>query len=180
MTVVPHRHVSPHPIVLGLPGLYRDDVMTRAFCSAFDDLLAPVLSCLDNFPAYLDLDIAPEDTLGWLSGWVGIELDPGLPTARQRELLRAAAVLQGWQGTARGIALAVEGLLGLPTEVVETGGATWSRDATDPLPGEPVPALVVRVSPANTDDLDVDRLQAVVEAVKPAHVMHRVQVIEPA
>jgi phage tail-like protein len=153
--------------------------MTRALCGALDEIIAPIVSCLDNFPSYLDLDIAPEQTLRWLSGWVGIELDPGLPPARQRELLRTASVLQGWQGTARGIALAVEALLGLPAEVAETGGAGWSRVANDPLPGEPVPALLVRVFPTAHDEIDLDRLDAVVEAVKPAHVIHRLEVVEP-
>lgn len=180
MTALEERLVSPHPLLLSLPGLYREDDLTRGICSALDDILAPIVCSLDNFPSYLDLDLAPEHTLGWLSGWVGIELDPGLPPDRQRVLLRTVAVLQGWQGTARGIALAVEALLGLPTEVVETGAAAWSRSATDPLPGEAVPALVVRVSPNDPDDLDLERLEAVVEAVKPAHVMHRVQVLEPA
>ena len=178
MSLDPERLVSAHPLLPTLPGLYREDVLTQAICTAVDDLLAPILSCLDNYASYLDLDLAPEHSLGWLSGWVGIELDPGLPPERRRELLRAVSALQGWQGTARGIALAVESLLGLPTEVVETGGAAWSRDPTDPLPGEPVPALVVRVFPDDPDDLDLDRLEGVVEALKPAHVMHRVQIVE--
>ena len=179
MTVVIEGLPNPHPLLSTLPGLYQEDRLAAAICGALDDVLAPVVCCLDSFPAYLDLDLAPEDTLGWLSGWVGIELDSGLPTARQRELLRTAADLQGWQGTARGVALAVEALLGLPTEIVETGGAAWSRNANDQLPGEAVPALVVRVFPEDLDDLDLDRLEAVVEAVKPAHVMHRIHVVEP-
>jgi phage tail-like protein len=158
--------------------MYRGDPFTASLCAALDDLLAPALAVLDNLPAHLDLALAPEDLLPWLATWVGIELDPGLDPVRQRELLRAAAELHGWQGTARGIAVAVEALMGVPTEVVETGGATWSNDPRAALPGEPVPAVVVRVHPDDPDDLDDDRLEAVVAAVKPAHVMHRVQVVE--
>ena len=178
MTVSPERVRSPHPLLLTLPGLYRDDRVTQAICEAFDEVLAPAIAVLDSFPAYLDLDLAPEDTLAWLSTWVGVDLDPGLLPDRQRELLRAASVLQGWQGTARGVALAVEALVGFPVEVVETGAADWSRDPNAPLPGKPGSTVVVTVRPGDADDLDVERLTAVVEAVKPAHVVHHVEIVE--
>lgn len=171
---------SPHPLVHSLPSLYRGDPFTWSLCAALDQLIAPVHWVLDNLPAHLDLALAPDDSLPWLAGWVGVELDTGLDPPRQRELLRAAAGLHGWQGTARGIAVAVEAMLGVPTEVIETGGSTWSPDPDSEIPGEPVPAVVVRVHPADPDDLDLDRLEAVVAAAKPAHVLHRVQVVEGA
>ncbi len=178
MTVQPERLRSPHPLLPTLPGLYRDDPLARTFCEAIDEVLAPVIICLDNFAAYLDIDLAPEETLAWLSTWVGVELDPGLLPDRQRELLRAASVLQGWQGTAQGVALAVEALVGFEAEVVDTGAAVWSRDPNAPLPGEPLPSLVVTVRPVDPDELDLERLNAVIRAVKPAHVLHRVEVID--
>lgn len=179
MTISDERLCSPHPLLLTLPGLYRDDPLTRAICEAFDEVLAPVIACLDSFSAYLDIDLAPEDTLVWLSAWVGVELDQGLLADRQRQLLRAASELHGWQGTARGVALAVEALVGFPAEVVETGGAAWSHDPNDPLPGEPAATIVVTVRVDDPDELDFERLSAVVEAVKPAHVLQRVEVVEP-
>ena len=72
----------------------------------------------------------------------------------------------------------VEALVGFPVEVVETGAADWSRDPNAPLPGEPGATIVVTVRPDDADDLDVERLTAVVEAVKPAHVVHHVEIVE--
>lgn len=170
---------SPHPIGATLPGLYRSDPFTQGLCAGLDEVLAPDLDVLDNLPAYLDLATTPEDMLPWLARWVGMVVDPGQQPARQRDLLRAAAELHGWQGTARGVQLAVEALLGLPVEVLESGAAAWAHDPTDPLPGEAVAALVVRVTAEPGGYVDRARLDAVVSAVKPAHVVHRVQVVDP-
>jgi phage tail-like protein len=193
--------VSPHPIGETLPSMYQGDPFTRDVCDALDDVLAPMLCTLDNLAAYLDLSTAPEDLLPWLAGWIGMSLDRGQQPERQRELLRAAGRLQGWQGTARGIELAIEAVLGMRTEVLESGGAIWSLDPNDPVPGEPVPSIVVRVfvgdehqhvvgdehqhlvedehqhAPDVGQQVDEGRLNAVIEAIKPVHVRHRLQVV---
>lgn len=167
---------SPHALGETLPGLYRDDPFTQALCAALDEVLAPVLCVLDNLPAYLDLTMAPEDMLPWLTRWVGISVDPALPGARQRELLRAAASLQGWQGTARGIELAVEALIGLDVEVHETGAAEWSSDPRAALPGSPGAQVLVRVNAPAGATVDPELIAAVVAAVVPAHAVHRVEI----
>ncbi len=61
--------------------------------------------------------------------------------------------------------------------MVESGGASWSTDAADPLPGEATPAVVVRVFPEEGRQVHPDRLNALVASLKPAHVVHRVQVV---
>jgi phage tail-like protein len=165
--------------------MYQGDPFTRDVCDALDDVLAPMLCTLDNLAANLDLSTAPEDLLPWLAGWIGMSLDRGQQPERQRELLRAAGRLQGWQGTARGIELAIEAVLGMRTEVLESGGAIWSLDPNDPVPGEPVPSIVVRVfvgdehqhAPDVGQQVDEGRLNAVIEAIKPVHVRHRLQVV---
>lgn len=167
---------SAHPLGETLPGLYRDDTFTQSLCAALDEVLAPVLSVLDNLPAYLDLAMAPEDLLPWLARWVGISMDAALPGPRQRELLRAAASLQGWQGTARGIELAVEALLGVDVEVLETGAASWSSDPRAALPGTPGAQVLVRVNAPPGAAIDPELVETVVAAVVPAHVAHRVEV----
>lgn len=168
---------TAHPLGGTLPGMYQQDPFTQRFCDGLDAVLAPVLSTLDNLPAYLDLGTAPEDLLPWLAHWLGLAVDPGDDPVRQRELLRSTRELHGWQGTRRGIELAVAALLGVRTQVVESGSASWSVDASDPLPGEAVPAVVVRVFPDAGREIDPDRLEALVASLKPAHVVHRVQVV---
>jgi len=168
---------SPHPLAETLPGLYRDDEFTMRLCAGLDEVLASVMVSLDNLPGYLDLRMTPEDMIPWLASWLGIAIEPGIPPERQRELLRAASETQGWAGTARGMELAVEAMFGVPAEVIESGGAAYATSPGHELPGEPVPAVVVRVLAPDVQAIDQVRLDAVVNALKPAHVMHRVQVV---
>ena len=173
------RLPSPHPIGQTLPSVYRTDVFTQQLCDSFDAVLAPVISALDNIPAYLDLGTAPEDLLPWLAHWLGLAVDRGDDPVRQRELLRSTSELHGQQGTRLGMELAISAQLGVRAEVVETGGASWSVDPSDPLPGEALPAVVVRVFPTAGQEIDEERLKDAVAALKPAHVIHRVQVVPP-
>lgn len=170
---------SPSPLADTLPTMLREDAMARALCSGLDEVLAPVLLTLDAFPAYLDLATVPEDLLPWLGRWVAMTVDRGDDQARQRNLLRQAGRLHAVGGTADGIAQAVEAALGVPVEVTENGGAAWSPRPGDDLPGEPGPALLVTVRPGTGATVDVDRLDGLVAQLKPAHVQHRVQVIDP-
>jgi len=169
---------SPHPLTRTLPAIYQSQSFTERFCGALDDVISPVLSTLDNLAAYIDVTTAPEDMLPWLSYWIGLPADAGLPPARQREVLHTASRLHGWQGTRRGVELAVESVFGFRTEVTETGGASWSQDANGPLPGLPRPAMVVRVHVPRGGVVDKRRVDALVTSVKPAHVVHRVEVVE--
>jgi phage tail-like protein len=168
---------SPHPFAPTLPGMYHDQSFVERFCSALDEVLAPVLCTLDNLPAYLDVATAPEDLLPWLAAWTGMTLDPGQSRERQRSLLRQAVTLQGIQGTPRGIELAVEAVFGLRAEVQETGAVTWSMDPDAPLPGEPLQAFVVQVFATEGQAVDEARLDQVVSSLKPAQVVHRAQVV---
>ncbi len=67
--------VSPHPLGPALPALFQEDDFAQRFVSAFDDVLAPIFSAMDNGDAYLDPYLTPEDFLEWMSSWVGIELN---------------------------------------------------------------------------------------------------------
>jgi phage tail-like protein len=168
---------SPHPLARTLPGLYQDQAFVERFCAALDEVLAPVVSTLDNLPAYLDVATTPEDLLPWLAAWTGMTVDPGQPRDRQRLLLRQAVTLHGSQGTRRGIEMAVEAVFGLRAEVQETGAATWSMEADTPLPGAPQQAFVLQVFAAPGEAVDEERLDLVVDGLKPAHVVHRVEVV---
>lgn len=167
---------SPLPLVETLPGLLRTDRFTEGLCSSFDEVLAPVLLSLDGFSAYLDLATAPEDMVEWLATWVGMTVDPNAGLPAQRELLQSTGELHARRGTRRGLEMAVQAELGVPVQVVETGAAAWSSRPGGDLPGDPVPAVVVVARPQAGQDVEVERLDALVQAIKPAHVQHRVQV----
>ena len=167
---------SPLPLADTLPGLLRTDRFAESLCASFDEVLAPVLLSLDGFPAYLDLRTAPEDMVEWLAQWLGMSVDPNAALASQRELLQSAGELHARRGTRRGLELAVQAELGVPVQVVETGASSWSAEPGGDLPGEPVPAVVVIARPRAGQDVDVERLDALVRTIKPAHILHRVQV----
>lgn len=168
---------SPHPLARTLPGLYQTRPFTEGLCGALDDVLAPVISTLDNMPAHLDVRTAPEDLLPWLAHWIGMPVDIGQTPRRRREVLHRASQLHGWQGTRQGIELAVESVFGFRTDVQETGAAGWSLDADAPFPGEPLQAVVVQVHVPSGQVLDERRLDALVTSLKPAHVVHRVEIL---
>lgn len=172
---------TPHPLGETLPGLYAHDVFAQALCAGLDEVLAPVIATLDNFPAYLDLATAPDDLVPWLARWVGMSIQAPMSADRQRELLQSAVDLQGWLGTPRGVQLSLEALFGATAEIEESGGSAWSTDPQAELPGDPVPAVTVRVTPPQREGgqpVDTDRIEALVAAVTPAHVLRQVEVVQ--
>lgn len=167
---------SPHPIGLALPALFVEDDFTQRFTAGLDEVLAPVLLTLDCLDAYFDLDLAPADFLDWLAGWVAVPADEGWPEALRRDLVRHAAELHRWRGTARGVALTAQILTGGEVEVTDTGGATWSNTAGTAPPAPTAPEVRVRVRVPDPDAVDQSRLRELIAATVPAHVRTTIEV----
>ena len=169
---------SSHPLGLALPAMYQEDEFTQRFVAGLDEVLAPVLLTLDCLAAYFDPFLAPADFVGWLAGWVAQPVDDGLPEKLRRELVRQAAELHRWRGTARGIAAEVRLLTGGEVEVNDTGGTTVSQ-AAGGAPAIPmVNEVIVRVRVPDPAAVDVRRIREVVAAAVPAHVRPTVEVVE--
>lgn len=168
---------TPHPLGSLLPALYQEDNFAQRFTAALDEVLAPVLSSLDNRAAYFDAQFAPSDFLAWLAEWVGVVLDETWPIERQRELVARAGQLHAWRGTRRGLAEHVELFTGEVPEVEDSGGTSWSATPGGRLPGRQGAEVTVRVRVSNPDDVDRARLDAVVRDAKPAHVAHRIELV---
>ena len=149
------------------------------FTTAFDDLLAPIFSCLDNFDAYLDPRIAPPDFLEWLAGWIGVELDETWTLDRRRDLVLHAVDLYRWRGTARGLAEAVAVFTGTEPEIVDSGGVSWSTGPENELPGSAEPRVVVRFTAEDSPAIDRVRVEALIAAAKPAHVIAEIELEGP-
>lgn len=158
-----------------LPALYQQDPFAQRLTGSLDEVLAPIFACLDNLEAYLDPNLAPEDFLHWLAGWVGLLLDDTWPVERRRAFLARAAELYRVRGTPRGLAAYLELLTGGEVEIEESGGAAWSTTPGSALPGRAGFEMVVRVA-AGPDQMSLSRVDALVAAAKPAHVVHRVEV----
>ncbi len=168
---------SPHPLGEALPALFQEDEFTMRFTAAFDDVLAPVFCTLDNLDAYLDPGLAPADFIAWLAGWVGLDLDENWPVERQRALIAQAAELYRWRGTVKGLAAHVALYTGADPEVIDSGGCQWSKTPGAPLPGTAEHRITVRVRVADPSSVSRRRLEAIVAAAKPAHVVHEIEVL---
>ncbi len=170
---------TPRPLGATLPALYLDDHYVQGICEVADRLLAPAFLVLDSYHAYLDPTTTPTDALDWLAGWLGLALGTDESPTRKRELVRAGAELLRWRGTATGVRDAVAAAFGVDVEVVEPGGASWSDrpSSTPELPTQV--GVTVRVTATDPAHVDVARLDALVAAVTPAHVPHRVEIVGP-
>jgi phage tail-like protein len=174
---------SPHPLGSLLPAVFQDDNFTMRWTAALDEVLAPVMASLDCIEAYVDPLLTPEDFLAWLAEWSGIMLDENWPSERQRAVVAATAELYRKRGTPAGLLRHVELVTGGQVEIAESGGVTWS---TTPTPGDTSaaadsahdqgPWVSVRVSVPDPDQLNVQALDSLIGAIKPAHVIHGLEV----
>lgn len=169
---------SPYPLLLSLPGLYQEDSFTQRFTAAFDEMLAPVISTLDNLSAYVDPSLTPTDFVEWLAQWVGFPIGESWPEERARELLAAAVELYRWQGTTRGLAGLLSLYAGVTLEVEDTGGVSWSASPGSSLEGKVEPRVTIRVRQSASDPVDLRQLESLVAAAKPAHVDHVIEVVD--
>lgn len=168
---------SPHPMARQLPAVYQEeDAFTVRLTEALDEVLAPILSTLDNLPAYFDPRLTPDDFLGWLAGWVALDLDETWDSAQRRTAVSQAVDLLRRRGTAAGLADEVRLVTGAEVEVVENGGVAWSLDPASPMVGSPEPTLLVRITAADPSSVDADRVERLVSGAKPAHVPHRIEI----
>ena len=169
---------TPRRLIDSLPGIYQEDEVARSLTGVFDDALAPVLSTLDNIPAYLDPALAPDDFLDWLAGWVGILPDETWPVERRRAIVALAVQLFRRRGTAAGLAMHIRLLGAGDVEVKDSGGATWSRKPGSKAPGDASYSLTIKVTPPKKGKLDQSKIDALVRSAKPAHVAHTVTVTD--
>ncbi|MFI2228716.1 phage tail protein [Nocardia testacea] len=168
---------SARPLGETVPAVYQQDWYTQQLCAAFDELLAPVFTTLDSFDAYLDPSTAPEDMLGWLAGWIGLTFVGRETEARRRDLVRAGVRTLAARGTARSVREAVAAVFDVEPEIEESGGIVASTTPGTPSPGNPHPLLTVRLVVTDRSAIDERRLDALVDAVKPAHIPHHVEVV---
>jgi phage tail-like protein len=168
---------SPVPLVTLLPSIYQDDLFTHRFTAGFDTVLAPVFASLDCIDAYIDPWLCPDDFLDWLAGWVGLVLDEDWPVERQRAFIANAVQLYRWRGTVEGLRAELAIYTGGSVEISETGGTVWSPRPGGRFPGEEVPRMAVRITVDDPASVNQRRLDAMIAAAKPAHVVHTAEVV---
>lgn len=170
---------SAVPLAQQLPAVLQEDAFLQQLLMAFDDALAPVFTTLDGLSSYIDPRLAPEDFLTWLADWVGVRLDETWPAAQRQAVVANAAAIHSRRGTVPGVAEAVRLAVGgvLDVHIEDSGGATWSATPGGRIPGSPAAHLHVRVYASAVEDVNVRRLEGIINAVKPAHVPHTLEVV---
>ncbi|MFF2324784.1 MULTISPECIES: phage tail protein I [unclassified Streptomyces] len=168
---------SRYPIGGLLPALYADDDLAQRFTAGLDTVLAPVLSTLDNLPAYFDPALAPADFLPWLASWVGVGIDPAWPEELRRSVVARAVELHRWRGTRRGLIDRLRLCCGVHADIQDGGGVTWSSDPGTALPPAPSGELLVRVRSVRGGPVDASRVLDVVTASCPVHLTCRVEIL---
>ncbi|GJH13040.1 hypothetical protein CBA19CS11_29400 [Caballeronia novacaledonica] len=140
-----------------LPAVYREDEDSADFLERFLANFEGIFTALEDriaaAAALFDVRTAPDDTLDWLAGWVGLVFDPALDAARKRLLIRFAMPLYAYRGTTQGLRLAAELVLSScvsPREFALPNGSQdqpygirilerfLTRDPAQALPVEPL------------------------------------------
>jgi phage tail-like protein len=167
---------SPHPIAPTLPSVFQDDELTLRLVAAFDDSIAPVLVTLDSLHAYVDPALCPHDFLDWVASWIGLVPDENWTIERRRALAMRAVPIYRLRGTVAGLIGHVELLFGERPEVVDSGGVAWGVTPCTEMPCSPEPRVTVRVGVPRDVRVDFERLQALIAAETPAHVIAELEV----
>ncbi len=115
-----------------IPAVYQEDPLFMLLCAAFDDLMAPLVTAVDCFDAYLDPYLAPADFLPWLADLVGYQGSVRQGTSPERAQIAGAVRDHARRGTALGVREAAARAAGVPLDLVELddpGGTQWSSVA---------------------------------------------------
>lgn len=168
---------TPHPLRELLPAFLQEDEFAVRWVAGFDDALAPVVATLDCLDAYVDPRLAPDDFPAWLAGWVGALHDESWPAERRRRAVAEAVTLHRSRGTVAGLRAQLELATGGAVEVHGAGEVRWSRDPGAPAPDEPPGLRVVIHLPDGDAAISEAAAHAIVEAAKPAHLPHTVEVV---
>jgi phage tail-like protein len=162
-----------------LPAIYQEDEFSMRFVAGFDEVLAPILLTLDCLIDYFDPALTPTDFLDWLASWVGIVVDESWATERRRAAVATAVEMYRMRGTISGLRANLEVLSGGQVEITDSGGVAWSTKPMGELPGQDSPRLAVRVTVSDASERTTKAIDSIVTTAKPAHVVHRVEVVLP-
>jgi phage tail-like protein len=168
---------TPYPLETLLPAVLQEDSFTRRLVTGLDEVLAPIVCTLDCLEAYLNPLLAPADFLDWVSTWFSEVLDENWPAQRRRRFVAEAVETFRIRGTVAGLRRELELSSGGRVEINESGGVAWSVKPEADLPGEDVPRLAVRIVVDDASAANQAALAALIRATKPAHVMHRLEVV---
>lgn len=90
-----------------LPGIYREDEVSRTFLerylSLFESVFVDLEEEIEHLTRYLDAEGVPTSHLSWLEDWLALETDETWPEPARRALVAQAAELYRKRGTREGL-----------------------------------------------------------------------------
>jgi phage tail-like protein len=169
------------PIGSLLPAVYQEyDENALRLTSGLDGVLAPVWLSIDCYDAYLSPAMSPDDVATWLAGWVGIVAADNWRPEQLDRLISRSFELHQWRGTTKGMADLIEAYTGIRPEIEDNGGVAVSAMRGGNTVSTERPAVVIRLprqalGDDATRDEKLERLNALVAATTPAHVLARIE-----
>lgn len=169
---------TPFPLIQAVPPMLAEDPFVQRMMPGFDEVLAPVISTLDNFPAYLDPHTAPLDMVEYIASWMFTTLDEEWTEQALRHAVATAVERSRWRGTARGLVERLEPFDVSQITITENGSVSVSTTPTDvsswPDPGPQV--VTVAITPIDPTPEGIERVTRVIRSLVPAHVQLEITV----
>jgi len=179
-----------------LPAIYRDDELMGRFLMLFESFWAPIEQQIDSLFLYFDPRLTPPELLPWLASWIDLVLDERWPEERRRLVLRSAAALYRKRGTRQGLEEYLEIYTGAKAQIVEHRAHNFRLGSEARL--GPAIALgrgnvphtftvLLRLPPVSLVGEEKEhawhrerrrKIEAIIEAEKPAHTSYALHIEE--
>ena len=116
---------------------------TDPIAQVVDDIAAQVAAFADDLPTLLSPSVAPHDVLAWMYAALGVDAPRLLDDDQGHRLLPGLVRCYQRRGTRQGLEELLRLRYGIPVEVVDPGGTSWSTVPTMPEESAPAPVTIV-------------------------------------
>ena len=163
---------SPFPMREQVPSMLMEDPFVGNFLDGLDEVLAPVISVLDSFDAYLDPRTAPIDMVAYLGSWLQATFDDPWDEQVLRRDVAEAYQRARTAGTTAGLYHRLVPHVLRSMTISDTGSTHASSEPTSPADWEDAPAPIVRIVavPHAERPVDMANLERIIRDVIPAHI----------
>jgi phage tail-like protein len=173
---------EPSKYLKYLPGIYREDEFMGRFLKIFESILTPIDQVIAHIHQYFDPKMAPGELLPWLASWVDLVLDESWPLEKRRKLIGSAVELYQLRGTRRGLSEYLRIYTGVEPTIVEHFGGIklgeHSELGLNTILGDGQDhSVTVILEVEDPSAVDLEKVVAIVEAEKPAHVGYDLTIV---
>ncbi len=155
---------SPSKYLEQLPIIFHDSDLFRRMLLIYENIWEQLEQRQDFIEMYFDPRTCPASFLRWLSSWFDVAIDPHWPEARTRALLLELIQLYRWRGTRYGLTRMIEVCAGVTPEITVSPTSPFVLKITVHLPN------------GESNGTDVQFIEELVKAHKPAHVGYMLEV----